>query len=68
MKEPDRFVVDGRERLRSAHEQNIRVEIELQYADQMASASWFKRRKIRKQIEAELQSRLDDRAPPEASY
>ena len=68
MKEPDRFVKDGCERLRSVHEQKLRAEIELQYADQMASSSWFKRRKIRKQIEAEVKSRLDDLAPPEASY
>ena len=68
MKEPDRFVSDGCERLRGVHEQKLRAEIELQYADQMANSSWFKRRKIRKQIEAELQSKLDDLAPPEASY
>ncbi|MDB4766138.1 hypothetical protein OAG71_00475 [bacterium] len=68
MNDTDRFVEDDCDRLRSVHEQNVRAEIELRHAEQMANASWFKRLKIRKQIETELQSRLDDLAPPEASY
>ena len=68
MEESDRLIADGCERLRSAHEPTIRAEVELRYADQMASNSWFKRRKPRKQIENEVASRLDDFAPPDALY
>ena len=68
MEESDRLIADGCERLRSVHESKIRAEVELRYADQMASISWFKRRKLRKQIENEVASRLDDFAPPDALY
>jgi hypothetical protein len=68
MQDADGFIPDGCDRLRSTHEPQIRAEIELKYADQLASASWLTRRKIRKRIKHEIDTRLDDLAPPEALY
>ena len=68
MQESDGLVPDGYDQLRSIHEPQVRAEIELKYADQLTSASWLNRRKIRKQIELEIDTRLDNLAPPDALY
>ena len=68
MEEPNQIVNDGCDRLRNEREPTIRAEVELKFADQMANASWSQRRKIRKVMKAEIQSRLDAVAPPEALY
>ena len=68
MKETAQFFADGYERLRCEHEPEIRAEVERKYAHQIASAWWLNRRRIRKQIEREIETRLDDLAPPDALY
>ena len=68
MEETDNFLADGYERLRGEHEPEIRAEVERKYAHQIASASWLNRRRIRKQIEREIETKLDDLAPPDALY
>ena len=68
MGEPNQFVNDGYGRLCNEHEPAIRAEVELEFADQMENASWFQRRRIRKIMKREIQSRLDAVIPPEALY
>ena len=68
MEEYDGFHLDGYSELHSIHEPQVWTEIELKYAPELDGASWFNRRKIRKRMEREIASRLDELAPPDALY
>ena len=68
MTDSNGFVADGYERARSANEPAVRQETESKYAAQIANASWLQQRKLRKQIEIEIEQQLDELAPPDALY
>jgi len=68
MEEPNNFLPDGYQRLCCEHEPKIRAEVEGEYAEQLAASSWLNRRRIRKQMEREIDTRLANSAPPEALY
>ena len=68
MQVDNRFLADGDQRLRNVQKPQVRAEVEQQYADRLAAASWFERRKIRKQIKAEIKRRLNELSPPDALY
>ena len=68
MDESDAFHAGGHADLHSIHEPQVRAEIELKYASELEGASWFNRRSIRKRIEREIDSRLDELAPRDALY
>lgn len=68
MNEQNQFVSDGYDRARDANEPAIRAQVEAELAYQMKTATWIERRKLRKQIEAEINRRCDELAPPDANY
>ena len=68
MTDSNRIVADGYERVRAANEPAVRQQIESKYADRIARASWWQRRKLRKQIEIDIAQRLDEFAPPDALF
>ena len=68
MTEPDGFFPGGYSRLRGVYEEEIRNQVEAEFAPKLEGASWLERRKLRKQIENEIDRRCDERASPDALY
>ena len=62
------FVVDGRARLISVVENEIRRAVESEFAAQWAAAGWFHRWRLRRKINAEIARRLEQAAPRDALY
>ena len=68
MTDSNDFVADGFKRAQRANEPAIREQVESEFAALLNNATWLKRREIRKQIEAEINRRCDELAPPDALY
>lgn len=68
MTESDGFLSDGYSNLRSVYEQEIRNQVEAEFAPKLENARWLERRRLKKQIENEIDRRCDERAPPDALY
>ena len=63
------FVADGHARARNANKQVVRAEVELEFADQFNNASTAgQKKRIRVEIEREIEKRLNALAPPDALY
>lgn len=62
------IVSDGHERACDAKEPQIRAEVLEEYAERLGEASFFKRIGLRREMEREVQRRLDLQAPPDALY
>ncbi len=62
------IVSDGGNRAYQANIKAVRAEVEKKYADQLVEAGFWKRIKLRRQIEKEVQKRMKKIAPPGALY
>lgn len=62
------FLTGGCDRARSATEPDIRREVEAEFTKRWPAASTFGRWLLRRRIEAEIERRLEARAPSEALY
>lgn len=60
------FVADGYDRARDANEPNIRAGVESEFAVSPSTASNAERKRIRGEIEREIEERLNALAPPDA--
>ncbi len=64
----NRFVADGYDRARDANEPIIRAEVESEFVVRLSNASNAERKRIRGEIEREIEERLNALAPPDALY
>ena len=62
------FVADGHRRARAAVEPHVRAEVESEFAGRLQNASFFKRLRLLREMEREIQRRVDQTAPPDALY
>lgn len=62
------FVADGRKRLRETMYDEVRIEVEREFGEQLTSAGWFRRLFVRIEMRREIDRRLDRIAPPDALY
>lgn len=62
------FVADGCERAHDAIEPAIRAQVEQEYTDRLKAASPFQRYRLRRELNKEIQRRIDAQAPPDALY
>ncbi|MFO0787991.1 MAG: hypothetical protein U0805_00940 [Pirellulales bacterium] len=62
------FVADGRERLKAAAYDAVRLEVEREFAERLPSAGWFGRVLLKCEIRREIHRRLDQIAPLDALY
>ena len=68
MPDSEGFTAGGYEQHRALHEPAIRERVEAEFANMLENASWFQRRKIRKQIEGEINRQCDELVPPDSLY
>ena len=68
MSDSEGFTSGGYEQHRALHEPAIREGVESEFATKLENASWLQRRKIRKQIEAEINRQCDKLVPPDSLY
>jgi hypothetical protein len=61
-------VQDGRIRAHRASIDQIRLQVRLEFADRLATASWFKRLVLRREMRREIERRLERVAPPWGLY
>ena len=62
------FVEDGHDRARTAIEAKIRAEVQREYANQVNKASFWERQRRRREMDREVERRIDLVAPPDAVY
>ena len=62
------FVADGCRRARAAIEPQVRAEVQREFASELENASFLKRVRLRRQMEREIQRRVEAMAPPDALY
>ena len=62
------FVADGYDRARDANEPIVRAEVESEFAVRLSNASTADQKRIRGEIEREIEKRLNALAPPDALY
>ncbi len=62
------IVADGRERAMDGSVDRIRAEVEAKYAEELRTAGFWKRRRIRQKIEREIEKRLERIAPKTGLY
>ncbi len=62
------FVADGYERARDANQPIVRAEVEREFAAKLRNASSADQKRIRGEIECEIERRLNALAPPDALY
>jgi len=62
------FVFDGYERARGASIDQVWAEVELEFAERWAAAGWFERLKLKREMQREIERRLDRVAPPWGLY
>ena len=63
-----RIVADGYYRAYAANEPIVRKEVESEYAERLKAASFWQRYSLRREIAAEIDRRLNERAPHSALY
>ncbi len=68
MRRSNGIVVDGYERAYSAVEPEVRAQVLAEYADRLAEAGFWKRWRLRREIEREIVRRIHEKAPPDALY
>lgn len=68
MTDSEGFHADGYESLVDKHLDEVRPQVELEFAARLEEAGWLKRWRIKKQMENEITKRLDALAPPDALY
>ena len=61
-------VADGQERAHRAAEPKVREEVEREYAQRLAAAGWLRRLVLKRQMESEIEERLEKIAPHDALY
>ncbi|MCO6436066.1 MAG: hypothetical protein J5J06_03170 [Phycisphaerae bacterium] len=59
----DHFVADGRERVEKDLMMSIRAEVEARFADQLHEAGWWRRWRLRRQIDREIRVELKKQRP-----
>jgi hypothetical protein len=64
----DHFVHDGCYRARTARVSAIRAEVEREYAEQLQSAGFWERWRLRREMKQEIERRLERVAPPWGLY
>ena len=62
------FVADGCRRARAAIEPRVRADVEREFAGKLENASFLKRLRLRRQMEREIQRRVEAMAPSDALY
>ena len=63
-----RFIIDGCDRARVALKPIILSEVEQEFADQLETASFWQRLRIKREIAREVERRLAEQAPSNALY
>ena len=63
-----RFVQDGSQRAHDAIEPAIRAQVEPEYADRLKAATLIQRYMLHRELNKEIQRRIDAQAPPDALY
>ncbi len=64
----NKIVADGRERAYDGSIQQVRAEIEAQYAEELRKAGFWKRILLQRRIEREIRDRMKEIAPPDGLY
>jgi hypothetical protein len=64
----DRFVADGQERAHAAIEPTIRAAVTAEYAERWQRATFWQRFWLRREIQHEIDRRLEEAAPSDALY
>lgn len=62
-RKPDHFVADGRERVEKDFMMSIRAKVEARSADQLREAGWWRRWRLRRQINREIRAELKQQRP-----
>jgi len=62
------IVADGHRRAVRALEPVVRAEVEAEYADRLAAVPRWKRARLRREMQQEIERRIAERAPPDALY
>ncbi len=63
-----KIVADGHARAYAAAEPQVRTAVTAEYAARLKAASLLGRRRLRRDMEREIQRRLSEQAPPSALY
>lgn len=62
------FLEDGCDRAQAAISETIRAEVEQEFREQLAAASWIERLRLRHTIRREVRQRINRQAPADALY
>jgi hypothetical protein len=65
---PSHFLFNGHARAQAAIKRQIREQLLAEYADALATASFWGRVRLWREIECEVARRLNKLAPPDALY
>jgi hypothetical protein len=68
MRDIDQFVADGQSRARATIETQIRNAVETVYAERWQAASLWRRFWLRREMNREVERRLEEAAPSHAVY
>lgn len=62
------FLEDGCDRAQAAISETIRTEVEQEFREQLAAASWLERLRLRHTMRREVRQRIHRQAPADAIY
>ena len=68
MKRNNKIVADGRQRAYDGSIEQVRVEVEAKYAEELKNAGFWGRMRLRQQMEREIRQRMTKIAPPDGLY
>ena len=68
MKRNHKIVADGQRRAYDGNTEQVRAEVEAKYTEELKNAGFWRRRSLRRQMEREIQQRLEKTAPPGGLY
>ena len=68
MASADGIVADGYWRLLAVVDPQVRAEVEAEYAGRLEQASFWERRRLKREMAREIKRRVDEKAPPYGLY